>query len=250
MTTYDRLYAHLTRHAYKRGDNKGDAPFDQSRRGRSHHRVAQRADFMAIRFHNTDIVRAYPDGRVMIDCRGWVNNNTTREALREATKFMPFSFSVSNRSVMSLSQTVVQRMDKTFLYCDGITFDGEGNIITPLQPFQARRIDKAESKEFMDGIAASGFKDMYKLLYNTAQQPEGTIGVFNRRLLNDVLINPEDASDWPLIIAKYKYEQKWTGFGGGKQWHEVGTAKTCWSRIMSACKRNMYNIVRTEVVSI
>ena len=248
MTTYDRLNAHMQTYAYKRGDNKGDAPFDQSRRGRSHHRVVKRADFMAIRFHNTDIVRAYPDGRVMIDCRGWVNNNTTREALRDATKFMPFSFSVSNRSVMSYSQMVVMRMGKTFRYYDGITFDGEGNIITPLCPFEARRIDKAESKEFMDGIAASGFKDMYKLLYSTAQQPEG-IPNYYPRLLNDVLTDPEHASDWPHIVAMYKYGKGWQS-SGGWGWEEAGTAQTCWARIMAACKQNIYNIVRTEVVSI
>jgi len=248
MNTYDRLNAHLTRHAYKRGANKGDAPFDQSRRGRSHHRVVKRADFMAIRFHSTDIVRAYPDGRVMIDCRGWVSNITTMVAVRDANKFLTFQLSIGSRSVMSHNQTVVMRMGKTFLYYDGITFDNEGNIITPLCPFEARRIDKAESKEFMDGIAASGFKDTYKLLYNTAQQPED-ISTYFPRLINDVLTDPEHASDWPHLIAKYKYD-KWWQSSGGWGWGEVGTAKTCWSRIMSACKRNMYNIVRTEVVSI
>lgn len=250
MTTYDRLNAHLTRHAYKRGANKGDAPFDQSRRGRSHHRVVQRADFMAIRFHNTDIVRAYPDGRVMIDCRGWVTHNTTMSALREATKFMPFSFSVGSRSVMSISQTVVRRMDKTVLYYDGITFDNEGNIITELRPFEARRIDKAESKEFMDGITASGFKDMFKLLYATVQPPEAA--PFYPRILSDSLTDPEHAADWPHIIAKYKYEKKWQSHGTGMSmgWEEVGTAKTCWSRITSACKSRMFNTIKTEVVSI
>jgi hypothetical protein len=248
MTTYTKLNAHLADHAYKRGQYKGDAPFDKSRRSRSHHRVVQRADCMAIRFHNTDIVRAYPDGRVMIDCKGWASNITTMTAVRDANKFLTFQLSIGSRSVMSLNQMVIMRMDKTFLYYDGITFDGEGNIITPLCPFEARRIDKAESKEFMDEVNASGFKDMFKVLYATVQPPEGT-AYFQPRVLNDILTDPDYAADWPHIIAKYKYDKRWQS-SGGWGWEEVGTAKTCWSRIMSACKRNMYNIVRTEVVSI
>lgn len=253
MNTYDKLKDHLTRHAYKRGMYKGDAPFDQSRRERRHHRVIQRGDCMAIRFHHTDIVRAYPDGRVMLDCNGWAYSITTMTAVRDANKFLTFQLSIGSRSVMSLNQMVVQRMGKTFLYYDGITFDGTGEVITPLRPFEARRIDKAESKEFMDGVNASGFKDMFKLLYATVQPPEGgIIGVYNPRSLNDTLTNPEHAADWPHIIAKYKYEPKWrmTPAGMAKGWEEVGTARTCWSRIMTVCKSSMYNTIRTEVVSI
>jgi len=250
MNTYDKLKLHIADHAYKRGQYKGDAPFDKSRRGRSHHRVLHRADFIAIRFHRTDIVRAYPDGRVMLDCRGWITNPTTTAAVREATRFMPFHFAVGSRSVMSVNQMVVIRRGETILYYDGITFDGEGNVITPLRPFDARRIDKTDSKEFMDEIQASGFKDMYKILYATVQPPEGTIGFYNPRRLSDILTDPETASDWPDIIAKYKYEHMWTGFGGNREWQEVGTAKSCWSRIMAVCKKDMYSTIKTEVVSI
>jgi len=250
MNTYDKLKLHIADHAYKRGQYKGDAPADKSRRGRSHHRVVQRADCMAIRFHRTDIVRAYPDGRVMIDCNGWVDSITTMTAVRDANKFLSFTLSIGSRSVMSLNQMVVMRGGETILYYDGITFDGEGNVITPLRPFEARRIDKAESKEFMDGLQASGFKDMYKILYATVQPPEGTLGVYTPRRLSDILTDPETASAWPDIIAKYKYEHRWTGFGGNREWQESGTAKTCWSRIMAVCKKDMYSTIKTEVVSI
>jgi hypothetical protein len=143
---------------------------------------------------------------------------------------------------------VVMRGGETILYYDGITFDGEGNVITPLRPFEARRISKAESKEFMDGLQASGFKDMYKILYATVQPPEST--PFYPRILSDSLTDPEHAADWPDIIAKYKYEHRWTGFGGNREWQESGTAKTCWSRIMAVCKKDMYSTIKTEVVSI
>jgi hypothetical protein len=246
MNTYDKLKYHLANHVYKRGRYKGDAPADRSRRGRSHHRVVQRADFMAIRFHNTDIVRAYPDGRVQFDCKGWVSSSTTAMALRDATLFMPFHFSVFSRNVMSLNQTVLRTRYGTMVkYYDGITMDGEGKVITPLRPFEARRIDKAESKEFMDKVEASGFKDMFKLLYATVQPPEGTIGVYPRRL-SDRFTDPEHAADWPHLIATYKY----VGIGGNRTWLEVGTAQTCWSRIMADCKSDMYRNIDTEVVSI
>jgi hypothetical protein len=251
MNTYDKLEYHLDTHQYTRGQYKGDAPADKSKRGRSHHRVVQRSQFMAIRFHNTDIVRAYPDGRVMIDCNGWVAKSTTAMALRDAALFMPFHYSVFNRSIMSLSQTVLRTRYGTMVkYYDGITMDGEGKVITPLRPFEARRIDKAESKEFMDAVEASGFKDMFKLLYATVQPTYRLVLVVQHRRLSDILTDPEHAADWPHIIAKYKYEQRWLGIGGKRGWVEVGSAQTCWSRIMSDCKRSMYNTVSTEVVSI
>jgi hypothetical protein len=187
----------------------------------------------------------------MLDCRGWITSPTTTAAVREATNFMPFHFAVGSRSVMSLNKMVVIRRGETILYYDGITFDGEGNVITPLRPFDARRIDKAESKEFMDGIQASGFKDMYKILYATVQPPEAT--PYNPRLLSDVLTDPEHAADWPDIIAKYKYEHKWeysASSGMCRGWVELGTAKSCWSRIMAVCKKDMYSTIKTEVVSI
>lgn len=253
MNTYDKLKFHLERHIYKRGYNKGDAPADQSRRGRSHHRVVQRADCMAIRFHSADIVRAYPDGRVMLDCRGWVTSITTMTAVRDANKFLSFPLTIGSRSIMSLNQMVVRTPNTDMVhYYDGITFDGEGKVISELRPFRARRIDKAESKEFVDGLKTSGFKDMFKLLYSTVQLPEGTIGVYDPRRLSDILTDPEYAADWPHIIAKYKYAQQWEFRNGqmSRGWVEVGTAKSCWSRIMAECKRNMYSNIDTEVVSI
>lgn len=250
MNTYTKLKFHLERHMYKRGMYKGDAPADQSMRGRSHHRVVQRTDCMAIRFHNTDIVRAYPDGRVMLDCHGWVTSITTLDALRSANKFLSFRLSIGSRSIMSLNQTVVETLDSNHvLYYDGITFDEQGNIITPLRPFQARRIDKAESEEFMAEVKASGFKDMYKILYSTAQPLEGTLGIYNPRRLNDILTGSDYAASWPELISNFKYERRW-GRSGQLAWVEVGTAQSCWSRIMSVCKRGMYRNIDTEVTRV
>jgi hypothetical protein len=250
MNTYTKLKFHLDRHMYKRGMYKGDAPADQYRRGRSHHRVVERTQFMAIRFHNTDILRAYPDGRVMLDCNGRERNITTLEALRDAYKFLSFRLSIGARSIMSLSQIVVQTPDGNHvLYYNGITFDEQGQVITPLRPFQARRIDKDESKEFMDELKASGFKDMYKILYSTAQPLEGTLGIYNPYRLNDTLINSDCASDWPFIIAKYKYERRWDR-SGQMAWVETGNAQSCWARIMSACKSSMYRNIDTEVTQV
>ena len=87
QTMYERLQAHLTKHAYKRGANKGDAPLDSSRRGRSHERVSTRRDHMAVRFWNTDVIRAYPDGRIVLNCGGWYMSPTTKTCVNDALRW-------------------------------------------------------------------------------------------------------------------------------------------------------------------
>ena len=251
MNTYTKLKFHLDRHMYKRGMYTGDAPADQYRRGRSHHRVVERTQFMAIRFHNTDILRAYPDGRVMLDCNGWERNITTLDALRDANKFLSFRLSIGARSIMSLSQIVVETPDGNHvLYYNGITFDEQGQVITPLRPFQARRIDKAESKEFMDELKASGFKDMYKILYSTAQADVITPDSYRWHRLRDTLINSDCAASWPELIAHYKYTSTFN-FGQHKRVYvEAGNARSCWAHIMAACKSSMYRNIDTEVTQV
>ena len=41
MNMYTKLSMHLSRHQYKRGQYKGDAPADPSRRGKNHFRVTR-----------------------------------------------------------------------------------------------------------------------------------------------------------------------------------------------------------------
>lgn len=79
-TLYTTLSLHHSRYEYKRGYYLGDAPAIADKRWKSHFRVQKLRDCMAVMFHNTRIIRAYPDGTVMLDSAGWSDSPTTRAA--------------------------------------------------------------------------------------------------------------------------------------------------------------------------
>jgi hypothetical protein len=145
---------------------------------------------------------------------------------------------------MGISQTTCNG----YAYYDGITFDALGNLLTKPRTFEARRINKAESKEFMDGIKTSGFKDMFPLLYATAPLEAVQWGQWYKN--HPDLTDPDDADDWAAVVQKAKAAQKgrWvTGSGHEWYWVEIDNAKGAWSRIMKEYKRDMYETIATEV---
>lgn len=243
MTAYDKIKEHIRIHAYTKGQYKGDAPVD--RRSKSQFRVADRGDHVAVRFHHTDIFKVYPDGKLTVHCNGWVNSMTTKTQLGiAARKFLPYRLSIYNKVIMGISQTTCNG----YAYYDGITFDGEGNLISEPRTFEARRINKVESKEFMDGIKTSGFKDMFPLLYATA--PLGGVHYIGGFRNTPDLTDPDDADHWAAVVQKAKVEQKgvWGAAAGHKwEWVEIDNAKGAWSRIMKDYKRFMYETIGTEV---
>ena len=246
MNSYDKIKEHIRIHAYSKGQYKGDAPVD--RRGKSQFRVADRGDHVAVAFHRSDIFRVYPDGRLTVDCDGWVNSMTTKTQLGiAARKFISHRLSIYNKVIMGISQTTCNG----YAYYDGITFDGEGNLLSERRTFEARRINKAESKEFLDGIKTSGFKDMFPLLYATAplEEVKWSAGHMNTPDLTD----PDHADNWVNVVQKAKTEHRgeWDGVAGHKWiWVERDDAKGAWSRIMKEYKRFMYETIATEVTHI
>jgi hypothetical protein len=203
---------------------------------------------MAVAFHLTDIFRVYPDGRLTVHCNGWVNSMTTKTQLGiAARKFLPYRLSIFNKVVMGISQTTCNG----YAYYDGITFDALGNLLTKPRTFEARRINKAESKEFMDGIKTSGFKDMFPLLYATAPlEAVSFIGGFRN---TPDLTDPDDADHWSAVVQKAKTENRgrWDAVVGHRwEWVEIDNAKGAWSRIMKEYKRAMYDTIATEVTHI
>ena len=254
MTTYANLLMHLTRHEYMRGAYKGDAPADRARRGKSHFRVRKLShDRMAVRFHNTDILTAYENGSVTIDCRGWGGNSTTKDAVNDCNTFTTFNLSLYSRNIMSHSQLVLRVNGEEYAYYDGMSFDKDGNLMTERKGFEAKRIDKAESKEFMQDVVDSGFKDAFALLYATCKydpdMPRWTSLRPKAIVTSDVHTN-----DWVQLIHlfKFEFERRWDSTTGKLTiaGREKDNAKACWSRIMKACKSDMYKVTRTEVVSI
>jgi hypothetical protein len=248
MSMYSKLSMHLSRHMYKRGRNKGDAPANSQRRAMDHYRVVKGNDgTMRVRMYGTDILTAHPDGSVLIDTRGYHTHNTTIIRLNEAFGFFEgVSIGMGKRSIYSYSQPVLRVNGKLYSYYDGMILSEQGEVLTPLQAFEQKRVDKAATKELANDLQESGFTDAFKLLYAVAtpdDMEKDNYGMFGVRL-PDALTNNARADQWKMIIARSKFERQYAY--PQYEYVEKSNAKACWASIMSACKKNMYIVSRSE----
>ncbi len=248
MNMYTKLSMHLSRHMYKRGRNKGDAPANAHRRAMDHYRVVKGDDdTYRIRMWSTNIITAYPNGDVKIDTNGYHTHNTTIIRLNEAFGFFDgVSIGMGKRSILSYSQPVLRVNGKLYSYYDGITLNAQGEIITPLQAFEQKRVDKAATKELANDLQESGFTDAFKLLYAVAtvddMEPDN-YGMFGVKL-PDALTDNSRADTWKMIIARSKFQREYAY--PQYTYVEKSNAKACWATIMAACKKNMYIVSRSE----
>ena len=245
---YSKLSMHLSRHMYKRGKNKGDAPANAHRRAMDHYRVVKgNDDTYRIRMHSTDIITAYPNGDVKIDTRGWHTHNTTIIRLNESFGFFEgVGVGMSKRSILSYSQPVLRVGTKLYYYYDGITLNAQGEVITPLQAFEQKRVDRAATKELTNELQESGFTDAFKLLYAVATPEDierDNYGMFGVRL-PDALTDNARADQWKVIIARSKFQREYAY--PQYKYVEKSDAKACWATIMAQCKKNMYIVSRSE----
>ena len=252
MTTYDKLKAHLEKHQYKRGRHKGDAPADHHKRGKSQFRVVESHSTMAVRMHETDLITAYPDGRVEFDTNGYMAYSTTKMRFGEAMKFLTFRcLGIGSRRVMGVAQSVLALADKYIPFYDGMVFDAEGNLLTPPVRFEQRRIDKAEVKELMADLKESGFLAAYPVLY--AVTGPGDIRMPNFppiRSMHRVFTSSDEAHHWADIIAAFKFDRIYNYNIGQHEVLEIGDAKSCRSRLLTRLKADMNNVTRSDVTEI
>ena len=239
---------HLSRHMYKRGKNKGDAPANKHQRGMNHFRVVKgNDDTFRIRMHSTDIITAYPNGDVKIDTNRYHTHNTTIIRLNEAFDFFDgSSVGIGKRSILSYSQPVLRVNGKVYYFYDGITLNAQGEVITPLQAFEQKRVDKVATKELANDLQESGFADAFKLLYAVAtpdDMEKDNYGMFGVRL-PDALSDNNRADTWKMVIARSKFEREYAY--PQYKYVEKSDAKACWATIMAQCKKNMYIVSRSE----
>ena len=255
-THYTRLKLHLERHMYKRGRNKGNAPM--GRRSKTHYQVIDRTTHLAVRFWNTDIIRAYPDGRIMVDCNGWADSITTKIHLNDA---LPRDMWVGSTKFMSESQLCINTQAGRYAYYDGITFDADGKPTTELRPFKARRIDKDEVAELNRAVTEGGFKDMFRVLW-AACEYEDTKRDFRAaehqwqwvRDKNCLFDLPDvHANKWRYMIAAFAFNERWVRdprTGNHQQQFVKLDPSITWSRLMRWVKQGMYKTIETEVYEI
>jgi hypothetical protein len=213
-----------------------------------HYRVVKgNDDTYRIRMHSTDIITAYPNGDVKIDTRGYYTHNTTIIRLNEAFGFFEgVSINMGKQSVFSYSQPVLRVNQKRYYFYDGVTLNAQGEIITPLQAFEQKRVDKAATKELANELQESGFTDAFKLLYAVATPDDmerDNYGMFGVRL-PDALSDNNRADQWKMVIARSKFERQYAY--PQYEYVEKSDAKACWATIMAQCKKNMYIVSRSE----
>jgi hypothetical protein len=213
-----------------------------------HYRVVKgNDDTYRIRMHSTDIITAYPNGDVKIDTNGWHTHNTTIIRLNEAFGFFEgVGVGMSKRSILSYSQPVLRVGTKLYYYYDGITLNAQGEVITPLQAFEQKRVDRAATKELTNELQESGFTDAFKLLYAVATPDDierDNYGMFGVRL-PDALTDNARADQWKVIIARSKFVRQYAY--PQYKYIEKSNAKACWATIMAQCKKNMYIVSRSE----
>jgi len=252
MNMYTKLMMHLERHMYKKGKNKGDAPADKHKRGRDYFRVVKNNDgTIAVRLFGTDILTAYEDGTVRIHTDGWWDRQLTVLRLNESFRFFEgVSIGMRTDRIFSYTQPVLSVNNKKYRYYDGITLNAQGEITTPLQAFEQKRIDKEESKEFTEDLKASGFKDAFALLYAVSTPEEMEIdnyALFGVKV-PEMLADSTQADKWKLLIARQKFERSysWATNGRTYEYTEKSNAKACWATLMAYCKKNMYVVSRSE----
>lgn len=250
MNPYTKLQFHLERHAYKRGANKGQAPADPSRRGKNHFRVVRGNDnSMRVRMYATDLITVYEDNRVVINTNGYSDSQTTRANLNYAMHHFLLWGTIGTEVFKSHAQPAFTAHGKKYRYYDGMTFTHAGELTSEAKPFQMRRIDRDESKEFTDELKESGFKAMWPVLFATCTLPE--IEHVRReswhvRHIDEVITSADHADKWPIVIALYKFPNATSYWGRESEC----TSKEAWNNLMAKCKRRMYVIKDSDVTQI
>ncbi len=228
MTPYTKLKFHLERYAYKKGMFKGEAPADSSRRGKNHFRVVRQGDNMCVRMYNTNLIAVTPDNKITISMGGWWTS-TTKQNLNDALSTFIGWGGVGTRRLFNYSQMCIRAQGKDYKFYDGMEFDAEGKPLSPLQCFERKCTDKDETAEFRKDIAASGFKEVWPVLFGTAEPRRVWLTVSLKKAVTE----EHHAHMWADLASAYK--------------RTFDDHKSAYQAIVRQCTRDMTDIVRTDV---
>lgn len=248
MNTFTRLKLHLEQHMYKRGANKGEAPADQYKRGKTHLRVVARpgteaTNAMVVRMYNTDILTAYEDGSIMLSTGGWWTSTTRKNLNDVLATFVGRRLYVSGRRVFGMSQATVTRAGgPTWAFYDGIRFDADRELRSVPMPFERKQADKEERAEFRKDIAESGFKDAFPILYQAA--PMAMKNWLNRPM-RKIATNDAYANEWPDLVSLVKYPRLQNQYRNRPAYDDWRDA---WKALTAQCTKDMVEVVRTDVL--
>lgn len=189
MNAFDKISNHVKQHQYRKGRFVGEAPVD--RRSKTHFRAGVTPTHAYVRFHHTDILTAYRDGTVRLDCSGWSDAPTTRDAVWTATQKFFHSVALRTRWENGYGNPAATTRGRTYAFYDGITFDADGQLLSEAQPFKAYRADR-EARKKWDADAAA-FKQVFPVLF---ANPTFAAGLPAKKAAQDAL---RDSNQWAQL---------------------------------------------------
>jgi hypothetical protein len=228
MNPYTKLKFHLERHAYKKGQFEGDAPADSSRRGKNHFRVTKRGDNMCVKMYNTNLIEVTPDNKVTISMGGWWTN-TTKANLNDALHTFLGWGRVGTTRAFNYSQTVIHAKGKTYKFYDRMEFDAEGAVLSPLSCFERQQTDRDETAEFRAAIAASGFKEVWPVLFSVAEPARKWFNI----PLHKLVTAEHHANAWADLASQFKCN--------------FDDHRAAYKAIVRECTKIMTEVVKTDV---
>ena len=247
MNTYTKLSMHLTRHLYKRGRFAGGAPADKDRRGKSHFRVVKRGEDMGVILHNTQIITAYPDGRVRLNADCFENYPTTRKAYDT----MGFSFYTQSnngyKNTMVRMWNTPHTMGEAYVYYSGMVFDEMGVLVGEPAIEHKYVADKAERKEFK--ATAKGFLEMLPILLATSEQRreatwakmgyyEGKAHYRYVRNTTSRTLELEHVESYPELVDAWRHALTWYNHFSDATLTTI-TPQQLWAALYRECTKGM-----------
>jgi hypothetical protein len=207
MNAFEKITAYVQAHAYRKGQFVGEAPVD--RRSKSHFRARVTPAAAYVRFHHTDLLTAYPDGRVVLRCNGWGTAPTTRDAMWAATNEFFHRGVLATRYENGYPNPVISIRGRQFVFYDGMEFNADGVLLSEERPFQAFRADKAARTKWDE--TAAPFKAVFPMLYAAEPVHSGYLD-FTRGEVERRLKTPELWGELAAMIRRaYPNAESWKG---------------------------------------
>lgn len=246
MTPYEILKAHIAKHKYARGRNKGSAPLDPKRRRRDWELIVDRGDCVVLHRYSTDVLSFYPDGRVVVSCSGWEHSPTTRVAMTKGFYLAGIRLSVGSVRYRNLSQIVLNTPMGSVHYYDGMTLVQESGkwLVQDLKPFRAKVKDTEKVGAWDEAVKASGFKNLFPILYLNAEREHMPKSYWDEDRITDIISDPEKSEDWLAVVAKFKWDYNWNYKSHGQEWFTYTRAVT-WTKLRSKLTKGMNKTIET-----
>jgi hypothetical protein len=104
-------------------------------------------------------------------------------------------------------------------------------------------VNREESKEIRDDMAACGFKEAFNLLW-AVSNPDDTR--YSSTQLRNVVCNEYHSNEWADVVARHAWF-RYYNYQIGRYENNKREAKAAWDSIMQQLRKDCYEIVSTDV---